>query len=49
MVQLLATAVALRLVSAPPVRTSPGFADEPSVRARVLAVVPVPKTSLADP
>ena len=48
-VQLLAMAVAFKLVRAPPVSTSPGLADEPSVSARVLAVVPVPKTSDAMP
>ena len=48
-VQLVAVAVALRLVRAPPVSTSPGLAAEPRVSARVLAVVPVPKTSDALP
>ena len=45
-VQLLAMAVAFKLVRAPPVSTSPGLADEPSVRARVLLPL---KTSLAEP
>ena len=48
-VQLLAIAVAFKLVRAPPVSTRPGLADEPSVRAKLLAVVPVPNTSLAEP
>ena len=49
MVQFVAVAVAFRLVRLPPVRTSPGLAEEPRVSARVLAVVPVPKMSLAVP
>ena len=48
-VQLVAVAVALRLVSAPPVRTRPGLAALPKVSAKLLAVVPVPNTSLALP
>ena len=48
-VQLLAVAVAFRLVRAPPVITRPAPVAEPSVRARLLAVVPVPNTSLALP
>ena len=48
-VQPVAVAVALRLVRLPPLRIRPGFAADPRVRPSVLAVVPVPKTSLAVP
>ena len=44
--QLVAVAVALRLVSWPPVSTRPGLAFEPKVRVRSL---PLPKSSLAVP
>ena len=47
--QLAAEAVALRLERVPPVSTSPGLALVPSVRPRLLAAVPVPKTSEAAP
>ena len=51
--QLVAVAVAFRLVSWPPVRTSPGLSLEPSVRARVLPPLktsePVPERNKLSP
>ena len=47
--QLLAVAVAFRLVRLPPLRIRPGLVSVPRVRPRILAVVPVPKTSVAEP
>ena len=49
MVQLVALAMAFRLESVLLVKMSPGLNEVPRVRLRVLAVEPVPNTSLAEP